>query len=78
MVPSTTLDVVNASSPRRPRPLRVSTPIATPSGTAITMASRKASTASSTVAGSRSRIRSDTGSCVVIDVPRSPVKTPRR
>ncbi len=78
MVPSTTLDDVNTSSRRRPRPLRVTTPISTPSGMAIATARAKESTASSTVAGSRVRITSETGSWVVIDVPRSPVNRPRR
>lgn len=78
MVPSTTLDELNTNSPRRPPPLRVSTPIATPSGIAIATATRKASTASSTVAGRRSLITSDTGNCEVIEVPSLPVNTPRR
>ena len=78
MVASTTLDDVNASSPRRPRPLRVNTPISTPTGTAIAMDTRKDSTASSSVAGSRSEITLDTGSCDVIEVPKSPVNTPCR
>ena len=74
MVPSTTLVVVNASSVRRPWPRRVSTPIATPSGTAMSTAARNASSARDSVAGSRCAITSATGSWEIIEVPRSPVK----
>jgi hypothetical protein len=78
IVPSTTLVVVKPSSVRRPWPRRVSTPAATPSGTAIAMATTKPSTASHRVAGRRCAMMSDVESFEISEVPKSPVKSPCR
>ena len=78
MVPSTTLVEVNASSVRRPLPLRVSAAISVPIGTASSTATANESTASDRVAGSRGPTVCETGSCEVIDVPKSPVNRPCR
>ena len=77
-VPRTTLVAVKPSSVRRRRPRRVRTPIATPSGTATATATTNARIASAIVAGRRWAMMSDTGSLVIMEVPRSPLSSPRR
>ena len=79
MIPSTTLLVVNASSVRRPWPRRVSTPIATPSGTATATASEEGQQRQLERGGQPLRDdRPTTGSWEISEVPRSPVNRPWR
>ncbi len=75
--PTTLVTAVKAELVRRPRPLRSSSPIASPRGKPRTTTTTRPPTATEAVSGSRWLIISVTGCCVVNDVPRSPWKMPR-